>query len=92
MSHGPQVEGLGVRFRLWAPAHDRINLMIEGDPQPLVMESLGEGWHELATNRAGIGSRYRFGLPDGSRVPDPASRFQPDDAHGPSGSGANSRS
>jgi malto-oligosyltrehalose trehalohydrolase len=84
MSHGPQVEELGVRFRLWAPAHDRINLMIEGDPQPLVMESLGEGWHELATNRAGIGSRYRFGLPDGSRVPDPASRFQPDDVHGPS--------
>jgi maltooligosyltrehalose trehalohydrolase len=33
---------------------------------------------------AGPGSRYRFGLPDGRRVPDPASRFQPDGVNGPS--------
>jgi 1,4-alpha-glucan branching enzyme len=27
---------------------------------------------------------YRFVLPDGLRVPDPASRHQPEDVHGPS--------
>ena len=31
-----------------------------------------------------MGSRYRYQLQDGFRVPDPASRFQPDDVQGPS--------
>lgn len=44
----------------------------------------GEGWHELVTDRASPGTRYQFILPDGMRVPDPASRYQPDDVHGPS--------
>ena len=30
------------------------------------------------------GARYRFALSSGQRVPDPASRFQPDDVNGPS--------
>jgi malto-oligosyltrehalose trehalohydrolase len=48
------------------------------------MDRSGDGWHELETDRAAAGSRYRFVLPDGTAVPDPASRFQPDDVHGPS--------
>jgi malto-oligosyltrehalose trehalohydrolase len=48
------------------------------------MSALGEGWYELSVNGAGAGTRYQFVLPDGLRVPDPASRFQPDDVHGPS--------
>ena len=51
---------------------------------PLAMEPVGEGWHELVTDRARPGTRYRFVLPDGMRVPDPASRYQPKDVHGPS--------
>jgi malto-oligosyltrehalose trehalohydrolase len=43
-----------------------------------------DGWHELFVPGAGAGARYRFVLPDGLRVPDPASRFQPEDVHGPS--------
>ena len=50
----------------------------------LPMRALQGGWHELADSPARAGSRYRFVLPDGSRVPDPASRFQPQDVHGPS--------
>ena len=71
------------RFRLWAPAHAAMRLDIDGVGL-LPMCSLAEGWHELTTNRARPGSRYRFSLPDGSAVPDPASRYQPDDVHGPS--------
>src|SRR6516225_5532118 len=42
------------------------------------------GWYELTTDAAHPGSRYRF-LIDGSLpVPDPASRFQPQDVDGPS--------
>ncbi|TRZ92219.1 MAG: malto-oligosyltrehalose trehalohydrolase, partial [Rhodocyclaceae bacterium] len=33
---------------------------------------------------ARAGSRYQFRLPDGLLVPDPVSRFNPDDVHGPS--------
>ncbi len=73
-----------VRFRFWAPVHQRVGLAIEGEDQPLGMHSSAEGWHELTTDRAQAGSLYRFALPDGTRVPDPASRFQPQDVHGPS--------
>src|ERR1700745_886585 len=74
----------GVRFRLWAPKHDRVSLSILGDPQlPLVPAGQGGG-HDVATSAAGPGSLYQFVLADGVRVPDPASRYQPVDVHGPS--------
>jgi malto-oligosyltrehalose trehalohydrolase/4-alpha-glucanotransferase len=50
----------------------------------LRMQPLEGGWHEVVSRRAHPGTRYRFVLPDGTRVPDPASRFQPQDVHGPS--------
>ena len=83
--HGPEVRPDGtVRFRLWAPACDRVHLELAGEPSPLNLNPVGGGWHELITGRAGVGRRYRFVLPDGMRVPDPASRYQPEDVHGPS--------
>jgi malto-oligosyltrehalose trehalohydrolase len=63
---------------------DRIELEILGVPGPIPMTPSGEGWHELVTDQAKVGSRYRFVLPDGMKVPDPASRCQPEDVHGPS--------
>ena len=83
--HGAEIrpEG-GVRFRLWAPAHERISLSLEPEGRLLPMHSTGEGWHELALDEAAAGTLYRFELPDGLKVPDPASRFQPQDVHGPS--------
>lgn len=83
--HGPLVYPDGtVRFRLWAPGCNRVELEILGEPGPLPMTPCGKGWHELVTDRAAVGARYRFVLPDGTRVPDPASRYQPEDVHGPS--------
>ncbi|HEV7799588.1 MAG TPA: malto-oligosyltrehalose trehalohydrolase [Burkholderiales bacterium] len=73
-----------VRFRLWAPAAERVEVAIEGGTGSLAMQTLPEGWHELTTHAACAGSLYRFVLPDGTAVPDPASRFQPHDVHGPS--------
>ncbi|HVY79551.1 MAG TPA: alpha-amylase family glycosyl hydrolase, partial [Steroidobacteraceae bacterium] len=74
----------GTRFRLWAPALERASVFLDGEREPLGMLAVEGGWHELTTNRAGVGSRYWFVLPDGTRVPDPASRFQPEDVGGPS--------
>ncbi|MGH7102278.1 MAG: malto-oligosyltrehalose trehalohydrolase [Acetobacteraceae bacterium] len=85
LRHGAEVQAAGfVRFRLWAPAHDRIELALEDRGQVLPMRSVGGGWHEAESRAAGPGTLYRFVLPDGTRVPDPASRFQPEDVHGPS--------
>ncbi|HET8701098.1 MAG TPA: malto-oligosyltrehalose trehalohydrolase [Nitrococcus sp.] len=75
-----------VRFRLWAPALEALTLSLEdpGEEQLLAMERREDGWFELTTAAAHIGSRYRFVLPDGMRIPDPASRCNPEDVHGPS--------
>jgi len=74
----------GVRFRLWGPGVSSVGLQLAGHPEPLPMSRNPEGWHELITARAHAGTLYQFVLPDGLRVPDPASRFQPNDVHGPS--------
>jgi malto-oligosyltrehalose trehalohydrolase/4-alpha-glucanotransferase len=72
-----------IRFRLWAPSHKEIGLELDG-AESVPMQPADEGWHELVTDRARPGTRYRFILPNGLRVPDPASRHQPEDVHGPS--------
>jgi maltooligosyltrehalose trehalohydrolase len=48
------------------------------------MDRRDDGFHELFAAGLAAGARYRFELADGRRVPDPASRFQPDDVDGPS--------
>jgi malto-oligosyltrehalose trehalohydrolase len=75
------VEG-GVRFRLWAPAAKTVELCVEG-AAPLAMART-DGWFELTTGAARAGTRYRYRIDGGIAVPDPASRYQPEDAHGPS--------
>ncbi|EGD00192.1 malto-oligosyltrehalose trehalohydrolase, partial [Burkholderia sp. TJI49] len=49
----------------------------------VAMTPAGDGWFE-ATARCGAGTLYRYLLDDTLAVPDPASRFQPSDVHGPS--------
>jgi maltooligosyltrehalose trehalohydrolase len=48
------------------------------------MCAAADGFHELTVRTAALGTLYRFVLPNGDRIPDPASRFQPQDVHGPS--------
>lgn len=76
-------KGGQVRFRIWAPASDQVYLAIEDRPERAGLTAQADGWHEIIT-AARAGTRYRFVLPDGMRAPDPASRFQPEDVHGPS--------
>ncbi len=75
--------GGGVRFRLWAPGVDAVGLQLEGAAE-LPMSAAAGGWFELTVAEAQAGNRYLFRLPDGLLVPDPASRFNPDDVHGAS--------
>ena len=83
MPHGAELHDDGVRFRLWAPGEDQVGIEIDGH-QPVHMARQPEGWHELITVGARPGSLYRYVVGDGLHVPDPASRFQPEDVHGPS--------
>lgn len=78
--------GQGVKFRLWGPHAKQVMLHLGegGNQRALEMNSVGEGWFELVTDRARPGTRYQYQIDGGLKVPDPASRFQPNDVHGPS--------
>ena len=73
-----------VHFSLWAPAAETVSLSLIGRPSLLPMQRENDGWHRVVTDQAAAGSLYWFVLPNGMCVPDPASRFQPQDVAGPS--------
>jgi maltooligosyltrehalose trehalohydrolase len=84
MPFGAEFLGDGqVRFRLWAPAARRVDVALDGGAI-LPMWSRAGGWFELVTGHAGAGSLYRYRIDGGASVPDPASRCNPADVHGPS--------
>ena len=81
--HGPEFLADGnVLFRLWAPSVETVSVQI-GTANPLAMRKSDAGWFCLET-AATHGDSYRFLLPDGLAVPDPASRAQESDVHGAS--------
>ncbi|MBA4142009.1 MAG: malto-oligosyltrehalose trehalohydrolase [Nitrosospira sp.] len=86
MPYGAEITEQDVRFRLWAPSCEQVGLCLakgRGE-RVLPMNACGGGWFELISSEAGAGTRYRFEVNDGLRVPDPASRFNPEDVHGAS--------
>ena len=85
MPFGAQVLVNGnVRFRLWAPTAKRVTLCLENGKRAYPLLPLENGWFERISCEATAGSLYRFQIDDQMVVPDPASRFQPQDVHGPS--------
>jgi isoamylase len=83
---GARIVAGGVEFRVWAPGHQRVDVVVYGDgggrDHPLREE--GEGWWSGRVEGIGAGARYRFRLDGGDAFPDPASRSQPEGVHGPS--------
>jgi maltooligosyltrehalose trehalohydrolase len=80
-----------VRFHFWAPAAHQVAVCLDEDGkikrlplQPCDQRSCGQGWFEIVTDAAKPGTLYRYQIDGGQQVPDPASRFQPRDVHGPS--------
>lgn len=86
MPFGAEVRPDGVCFRLWAPAAREVGLCLGSrhGERALPMPAIGAGWFERVTADAQAGSRYRYQIDGGIKVPDPASRFNPDDVHCPS--------
>ena len=84
MPFGAQFTSEGkVRFRLWAPAASQIKLLLDNE-EPIPMSNLGGGWYEWISETARAGSLYQYQIDDGIAVPDPASRYNPNDVHGES--------
>jgi len=82
-SFGAKLVNGGVHFRLWAPNQQKVSLLLDGG-DPVAMCRSEDGWHEVVSADCKTGTLYKFQLQDGMVVPDPASRFQPADVHGPS--------
>ena len=78
---GPVVQAGGTRFQLWAPGAHKVAVLIEGRTA-VELQRGDRGFWEIFCD-VGPGALYRFNV-DGRLVADPASRFQPNDAGGPS--------
>ena len=74
---GAELLADGTSFRVWAPAHERVAVVIEGVEHPLARET--DGYHAASLPGIGPGTLYRYRLgADETLYPDPASRSQPD--------------
>jgi malto-oligosyltrehalose trehalohydrolase len=79
---GPLITPDSIIFRLWTPGAQRVDVMHAG--QPREMRRSDDGWFKLTVPGARPGDTYKFRIDGEMDVPDPASRFQPDDVNGPS--------
>src|SRR4051794_25977303 len=85
------IRGGGVRFRVWAPRRQRVEVVLQGTPGDasgdeqtvFELEDDGNGSFSGIVPSVGAGTLYYYQL-DGDAFPDPASRFQPEGPHGPS--------
>lgn len=80
------LDGGGVRFRVWAPNAQRVDVQLERDGEPVrhQLNADADGYHSGTVTGARAGDRYRYALDGGTPFPDPCSRSQPDGPHGPS--------
>jgi maltooligosyltrehalose trehalohydrolase len=81
---GARVGDDGVRYCVWAPQHPDVRVKIhrvDGRADILPLESQTNGY-SMGEDRIGkAGDRYLYILDNGSALPDPASRFQPEGVH-----------
>jgi maltooligosyltrehalose trehalohydrolase len=80
---GPEITPHGVVFNLWAPSADSVELMEAGRPARRMPKD-ADGWYQVLSSSAHKGTRYQFRINGDLLVPDPASRFQPEDVGSPS--------
>src|SRR5690606_31922803 len=81
---GADVADDGVRYKVWAPDHDSLAVRIrrkDGGEATVPMTRDGRGYFSVHDGHGRAGDRYGFVLPDGTVLPDPAARFQPDGVH-----------
>ncbi|AUX41320.1 malto-oligosyltrehalose trehalohydrolase [Sorangium cellulosum] len=86
---GAWIEGGAVRFRVWAPDHDRIEIVLYGKDGKEIAGTLqataaGDGYFEASAAGLGAGALYKVRIDGEGPYPDPYARAQPLGVHGPS--------
>ena len=84
---GAEIFPKGVHFRVWAPNHKKVDLVIEQEKTPILlpMRKEKEGYFSLFTDQAKEGTLYFYRLSGSHKYyADPASRYQPLGSEGPS--------
>jgi maltooligosyltrehalose trehalohydrolase len=83
---GAELTEAGVHFRVWAPAWQRVTLVLETPARrDIALRAEGNGYHSLLVDNLDAGARYRYRLSDQVELhADPASRYQPEGPFGPS--------
>jgi len=86
MPYGASVNDDGsVLFRIWAPSAGSVHLVVNGNDSARVeMVRSGAGHFEYSANDVPVGAKYQYLIDENLLVPDPASRGQSEDVHGPS--------
>jgi maltooligosyltrehalose trehalohydrolase len=72
----------GASFRIWAPEHSRIEVVVGRAVHPLTRRR--DGSFAGVVPGVGAGARYAYRVDGAGPFPDPASRYQPDGVRGPS--------
>ncbi len=84
MPFGAQTSAGGaVEFRLWAPGAPRVEVELACARAHAMLElhARGGGWYSTTVENVEAGARYAFRIDGGITVPDPASRWNPQDVH-----------
>jgi len=87
MPFGAQVDADGsVVFRLWAPGARsvQVELTHARGREALAMRAAADGWCAATATHVPPDATYAYRIDDGVCVPDPASRYNPQDVHGAS--------
>ena len=82
---GADCTGATTSFRVWAPDHARVDLLLAAPGQSetrIEMTAEGNGYFSLELDDVSAGALYRFAPGGAEPCADPAARFQPD---GPTG-------
>src|ERR1700752_4982944 len=73
------------RFCVWAPLAQKVEVHVLGPREQLVpLAQQPRGYYEAMVEGIEPGALYFYRLNEAQERPDPASRFQPQDVHGPS--------
>jgi maltooligosyltrehalose trehalohydrolase len=74
----------GVRFTLWAPGSEAVEVVLDGSDAAIPLDREEDGWFSGVAAGVAAGTRYRIRLNGSDTYPDPWSRAQPDGVHGAS--------
>ena len=74
---GAEVDAEGASFRVWAPVAANLSVILL-DGRTFDLQPEADGYHSGHVAGLGHGDRYWLQPGDGPKLPDPASRWQPD--------------